>query len=63
MGSTRTAWHVLLVALLSQRGSRRFEVRSEVPLSEMLSEIPKVKMVMEDVRALLAPVNRASSDG
>ncbi|KYF89388.1 hypothetical protein BE17_21775, partial [Sorangium cellulosum] len=33
MGSTRTAWHVLLVALLSQRGSRRFEVRSEVPLS------------------------------
>ncbi|WP_437516749.1 hypothetical protein [Sorangium sp. So ce1099] len=33
MGTTRTAWHVLLVALLSQRGSRRFEVRSEVPLS------------------------------
>ncbi|WP_437657006.1 hypothetical protein [Sorangium sp. So ce1182] len=33
MGSTRTAWHVLLVALLSQRGSPRFEVRSEVPLS------------------------------
>ncbi|WP_437747125.1 hypothetical protein WMF39_20145 [Sorangium sp. So ce1504] len=33
MGSTRTAWHVLLVALLNQRGSRRFEVRSEVPLS------------------------------
>ncbi|WP_437650644.1 hypothetical protein [Sorangium sp. So ce362] len=33
MGSTRTAWHVLLVALLSERGSGRFEVRSEVPLS------------------------------
>ncbi|WP_437640978.1 hypothetical protein [Sorangium sp. So ce854] len=33
MGSTRTAWHVLLVALLSQRGPRRFEVRREVPLS------------------------------
>ncbi|WP_437820162.1 hypothetical protein [Sorangium sp. So ce1078] len=33
MGTTRTAWHVLLAALLSQRGSRRFEVRIEVPLS------------------------------
>ncbi|KYG01728.1 hypothetical protein BE21_56280 [Sorangium cellulosum] len=33
MGTTRTAWHVLLAALLSQRGSRSFEVRVEVPLS------------------------------
>jgi hypothetical protein len=33
MGSTRTAWHVLLAALLEQCGSRSFEYRSEVPLS------------------------------
>lgn len=33
MGSTRTAWHVLLAALLAERGPRCFEVRSEVPLS------------------------------
>jgi hypothetical protein len=33
MGSTRTAWHVLLAALLCGRAPRRFEVRSEVPLS------------------------------
>ena len=33
MGTTRTAWHVLLLALLGQRAPRRFEVRSEVPLS------------------------------
>jgi hypothetical protein len=33
MGSTRTAWHVLLTALLTERAPRRFEVRSEVPLS------------------------------
>lgn len=33
MGSTRTAWHVLLAALLGQRSPRRFHVRSEVPLS------------------------------
>ncbi|AUX42874.1 uncharacterized protein SOCE26_043110 [Sorangium cellulosum] len=33
MGSTRTAWHILFAALLVQRGSRRFEVRREVPLS------------------------------
>ncbi len=33
MGTTRTAWHVILAALLSQRGSRSFEYRSEVPLS------------------------------
>jgi hypothetical protein len=33
MGSTRTAWHVLLAALLAQRAPHRFEVRSEVPLS------------------------------
>jgi hypothetical protein len=33
MGSTRTAWHVLLDTLLCQRRPRSFEVRSEVPLS------------------------------
>ncbi|WP_437477710.1 hypothetical protein WME75_28825 [Sorangium sp. So ce1014] len=33
MGSTRTAWHVLLAALLRQRRPRNFEVQSEVPLS------------------------------
>ena len=33
MGTTRTAWHVLLAALLDQRGPRSFEYRSEVPLS------------------------------
>jgi hypothetical protein len=33
MGITRTAWHVLLNALLTQRAPSRFEVRSEVPLS------------------------------
>jgi hypothetical protein len=33
MGSARTAWHVLLDSLLSQRGPRSFEIRSEVPLS------------------------------
>jgi hypothetical protein len=33
MGATRTAWHVLLAALLSERAPRRFEVRPEVPLS------------------------------
>ena len=33
MGSTRTAWHVLFTALLRQFGPRKFEVRSEVPLS------------------------------
>jgi hypothetical protein len=33
MGSTRTAWHVLLAALLDQWGPRSFEFRSEVPLS------------------------------
>jgi hypothetical protein len=33
VGTTRTAWHVLLAALLTQRAPRRFEVRSEVPFS------------------------------
>jgi hypothetical protein len=33
MGTTRTAWHVLLFTLLSQRAPGQFEVRSEVPLS------------------------------
>jgi len=33
MGKNRTAWHVLLAALLEQRGPRSFEYRSEVPLS------------------------------
>jgi hypothetical protein len=33
MGTTRTAWHVLLAALLDQRAPHRFEIRSEVPLS------------------------------
>ena len=33
MGTARTAWHVLLAALLDQRGPRSFEYRSEVPLS------------------------------
>ena len=33
MGTLRTAWHVLLAALLQQFGPRRFEVRSEVHLS------------------------------
>lgn len=33
MGTTRTAWHVLLAALLGQRAPHRFEVRSEVHLS------------------------------
>jgi hypothetical protein len=33
MGTNRTAWHVLLAALLDQRGPRSFAVRSEVPLS------------------------------
>ncbi len=33
MGTTRTAWHVLLLSLLAQRAPHRFEVRSEVPLS------------------------------
>ncbi|XYH94032.1 hypothetical protein ACMHYB_40210 [Sorangium sp. So ce1128] len=33
MGSTRTAWHVLLTALLRQRRPRNFQVQSEVPLS------------------------------
>jgi hypothetical protein len=33
MAAARTAWHVLLAALLHQRAPRRFEVRSEVPLS------------------------------
>ncbi len=33
MGTTRTAWHVLLAALLDQRHPPGFEVRAEVPLS------------------------------
>jgi hypothetical protein len=33
MAAARTAWHVLLATLLHQRAPRRFEVRSEVPLS------------------------------
>ena len=33
MAASRTAWHVLLAALLHERAPRRFEVRSEVPLS------------------------------
>jgi hypothetical protein len=33
MAAARTAWHVLLAALLRQRAPRRIEVRSEVPLS------------------------------
>jgi hypothetical protein len=33
MGDTRTAWHVLLAALLDDWGPRSFEYRSEVPLS------------------------------
>ena len=33
MAAARTAWHVLLAALLHQRAPRQFEVRSEVPLS------------------------------
>ncbi len=34
MGTTRTAWHVLLAALLREFGPHRFEVRTEVPLSK-----------------------------
>jgi hypothetical protein len=33
MAASRTAWHVLLAALLHERAPRRFEVRSEVHLS------------------------------
>jgi len=33
MGNARTAWHVLLAALLAQWGPQSFEYRSEVPLS------------------------------
>ncbi|MGK3960693.1 hypothetical protein WMF38_47555 [Sorangium sp. So ce118] len=33
MGSTRTAWHVLLAALLRQRRPRHFQIQTEVPLS------------------------------
>lgn len=33
MGTTRTLWHVLLATFLSQRAPRRFEVRTEIPLS------------------------------
>jgi hypothetical protein len=33
VGATRTAWHVILFALLVQRAPRRFEVRREVSLS------------------------------
>ncbi|AUX45279.1 uncharacterized protein SOCE26_067600 [Sorangium cellulosum] len=33
MGSTRTAWHVLLAALLRQRGPGNFQVQTEVPLA------------------------------
>ena len=33
MAAARTAWHVLLAALLHQRAPRRFEVHREVPLS------------------------------
>jgi hypothetical protein len=33
MSATRTAWHVLLAALLLKRAPRGIEVRSEVPLS------------------------------
>jgi hypothetical protein len=33
MGTTRTAWHVILFALLVQRAPRRFEVHREVSLS------------------------------
>ncbi len=33
MGLARTPWHVLLAALLNQRGSRRYDVQSELPLS------------------------------
>ncbi len=33
MGTTRTAWHVLLASLLRERAPRGFEVRTEVPLS------------------------------
>ena len=33
MGTTRTAWHVLLARLLDERAPHRFEVRREVPLS------------------------------
>jgi hypothetical protein len=33
MGTTRTAWHVILQALLTQRAPPRFEVRGEVQLS------------------------------
>ena len=33
MGATRTAWHVLLAALLGERAPRRFEIRTEVHLS------------------------------
>ncbi|WP_437827305.1 hypothetical protein [Sorangium sp. So ce1153] len=33
MGSTRTAWHVMLASLLRQRRPRHFQVQSEVPLA------------------------------
>ena len=33
MAAARTAWHVLLATLLHERAPKRFEVRSEVPLS------------------------------
>ena len=33
MGTTRTAWHVILQTLLNQRAPPRFEVRGEVQLS------------------------------
>ncbi len=54
MGTTRTAWHVLLAALLGQHAPHRFEVRSEVPLSR------------EPLRAdylLLRAVAEADDDG
>ncbi|WP_437633322.1 LysR family transcriptional regulator [Sorangium sp. So ce854] len=50
-----------LVPVLPDVVGQERPVRLSVP--EMLAEIPKIKMVIEHVRALLAPVNRASSEG
>ncbi|WP_437708557.1 hypothetical protein WMF45_30500 [Sorangium sp. So ce448] len=43
MGSTRTAWHVLLAALLRQRRPRHFQIQSEVPLS---TEPPRADVLL-----------------
>jgi hypothetical protein len=60
MAAARTAWHVLLAALLNERAPRGIEVRSEVPLSTepLRADYLLLHTLAEDKKGAVPPPKR-----